>query len=60
MSRKTGGPNLITWLIAVALGVLGILMRMRLVELPWLGVDPFWFVAAGFVLLAAAKFLKGL
>jgi hypothetical protein len=60
MAKRTNGPRLITWLAAVALGALGLLMRLRLVEMPWLGVDPFWLVAAAFVLLAAASFIKGL
>jgi len=60
MAKGSAGPSFLTWVIAVVVGVLGILLRMNVVQLPWLGIDPFWFVASGFLLLAAAKFLKGL
>jgi hypothetical protein len=60
MARNTSGATFITWLIAVALGVFGVLLRLHVIQLPWLAIDPFWFVTAGFGLLAAARFIKGL
>jgi hypothetical protein len=51
-------PKFITWLIAVILGVLGIIAF--LVTIPVLSGFAFWLVAAGFVLLALATLLKGL
>ncbi len=60
VARRTSGPLLVTWVAAVFLGGLGLLLRLQLVSVPWLGIDPFWFVTAGFVLLAAARFIKRL
>lgn len=56
---KLNAPKNITWWIAVVLGVLGILGT--LITLPIItGTLAFWFVAAGFVLLALGTYLKGL
>jgi len=55
---KLSAPKTITWLIAVVLGVLGILGTF--VTIPFVSTYAFWFVAVGFVLLALATFLKGL
>jgi hypothetical protein len=51
-------PKFITWLIAVILGVLGIIAT--LVTIPVLSGFAFWLLAAGFVLLVLATMLKGL
>jgi hypothetical protein len=51
-------PKFITWLIAVIIGVLGILAY--LITIPVLSGFAFWLVAIGFVLLALANLLKGL
>jgi hypothetical protein len=48
-----------TWLIAIVLGVLGILARTGS-GIPSLGIEAFWLVTAGFVLLAIAPVAKGL
>lgn len=55
---KLSAPKTITWWIAVILGVLGILGT--LVTIPFVSTYAFWFVTAGFVLLALASLLKGL
>lgn len=51
-------PKVITWWIAVILGVVGIIAS--LVTIPVLSAIAFWLVVAGFVLLALGTALKGL
>jgi hypothetical protein len=53
-------PAKASWLIAVILGVLGILVRTDALRLPGLGIDVFWLVVAGFALLVIAPLAKGL
>jgi hypothetical protein len=57
MIRPTA-PKVITWWIAVGLGVLGILGYTRTIA----GLSPyaFWLVTAGLVLLVLATLLKDL
>jgi hypothetical protein len=55
---KLSKPKVITWWIAVILGVLGILAT--LLPIPVLAAYAFWMVAAGFALLALGTALKGL
>jgi len=56
---KLSAPKQITWIIAVILGVLGVIGG--LVEtLPILGEYGGWLVFAGFALLALATLLDGL
>jgi hypothetical protein len=52
-------PKNVTWLIAVVLGVLGIVGEFAH-DIPVVSPNHFWFVAAGFVILALATKLKGL
>ena len=52
-------PSTASWLIAVILGALGILMHIGAVHLR-IGVEPFWLVGAGFLLLAIASLVRGL
>jgi len=51
-------PKNSTWVIAVILGVLGIIGQ--LVAIPVVSAYAFWFVAVGFVLLALGTYFKGL
>ncbi len=51
-------PKNTTWIVAVILGVLGIVGKF--VTLPVISGYAFWFVVAGFVLLALATYLKDL
>lgn len=51
-------PKIVTWWLAVILGVLGIISQF--VAIPGLSDWSFWLVAAGFVLLVLATFLKDL
>jgi len=55
---KLSAPKQVTWLIAVIAGVLGILGTF--IDLPFVSDYTFFLVAAGFVLLALATFLKDL
>ena len=55
---KLSAPKLITWCIAVALGVLGILGTLTSIQ--FVSANAFWFVAVAFVLLAIATVTKDL
>jgi hypothetical protein len=55
---KLSKPKVVTWWIAVAFGVLGILGA--LVTIPFVSTYAIWFIAIGFVLLALATYLKNL
>ena len=55
---KLSPPKVITWWIAVILGVLGILGTLT--DIPIASEYSFLFVAVAFVLLALATLLKGL
>jgi hypothetical protein len=55
---KLSAPKMVVWLIAVILGVLGILGTF--IAIPVVSANAFWFVAVGFILLALATMLKGL
>ena len=56
---KLTPPSVAAWLIAVILGGLGILMHIGALHLR-IGVEPFWLVGAGFILLAIASLVRGL
>ena len=55
---KLSAPKVITWWIAVIIGVLGILGQLTTIE--FVSANAFWFVAIGFVLLVFATLLKEL
>ena len=55
---KLSPPKVITWWIAVIVGVIGILAS--LVTIPVLSGFAFWLVVIGFVLLALATAIDGL
>ena len=55
---KLSAPQKTTWLVALIVGVVGILAR--LVAIPVLSGMAFWLVAVAFVLLVLATYLKGL
>ena len=57
---RLNAPSAAIWIVAVLLGGLGILLRLRVVSLPGLGVDSFWLVTAGFALLVVATALRRL
>lgn len=55
---KLSAPKKVTWIVAVVVGVIGILGMFT--KLPVVGDFSDWFVVAAFVLLALATYLKGL
>jgi len=55
---KLSAPKVITWWVAVILGVLGLLGQMAIV--PALGANAFWFVTAGLVVMALGTLIKDL
>jgi hypothetical protein len=55
---KLTPPTVVAWVIAVILGVLGILGHFT--KIPFVTVNDFWFVAVAFVLLAVATYFEDL
>ena len=55
---KLSAPQVITWWIALIVGVIGIIAY--LVTIPVLTGIAFWLVAIAFVLLLVATLIKGL
>ena len=53
-------PAVATWVIALVVGVLGIAAHERILRIPGLGVDPFWLVTIGYVLLLVASLVRRL
>ena len=54
---KLSAPKQITWIIAVILGVLGLLGSFDMLGM---GAFAFWLVFLGFALLAVATLIEGL
>ncbi len=55
---RTNAPKSIVWLIAVIIGVLGILGA--LISIPVVSANAFWLVTVGFVILTLSTVIKGL
>jgi hypothetical protein len=55
---KLTPPKMLTFWIAVILGVLGFIGK--LVAVPFVSANSFWFLFVGFVLLVLGLFVKGL
>ena len=55
---KLSAPKNTTWLIALVIGLLGILGYF--VSIPFVSDNAFWFEAVAFVLLALATYLNDL
>ncbi len=55
---KLSAPTQAVWIIAVVLGVVGILAHV--VPIPQLAAYAFWMVSLGFILLTMGTMLKGL
>ena len=55
-------PQLITWVIGVIVGLLGIFIHIDVMSVPALEdlVRPFWLVSAGFVILAVSSLFRRL
>jgi len=58
MSVKLSAPKVITWVIAVIIGVVGIVAHLVTIQV--LSGYAFWLVAVAFVLLAIATLFKGI
>ena len=56
---RLNAPSRAVWLIALIVGGFGILLRLGVLSLR-LGIDSFWLVAAGFVLLLVATAMRGI
>ena len=52
-------PSTAAWVVALIVGGLGILIHIGAVHVR-LGVDAFWLVAGGFLLLLVANLFRGL
>jgi heme/copper-type cytochrome/quinol oxidase subunit 1 len=55
---RLNAPKQIVWLIALILGVLGIISA--LITVPFLSTISFWLVVIGWLLLILATYLKGM
>lgn len=55
---KLSAPKQITWIVAVVLGILGLLGA--LITIPFLSTFAFWFVFVALVLMLVATFIEGL
>jgi len=53
-------PATVTWIIALVVGVLGILAQQGIFRIPGLGIQPFYLLAIGYVLLLVAPLVKGI
>lgn len=59
MAMRLSAPTMVAWVIALIVGLTGILMHVRAINLQ-IGVEDFWLVAASLILLLAANLFKGL
>lgn len=59
MATRLSAPTMAVWLISLVVGVTGILIHIRAINLR-LGVEDFWLVAGSLILLLVANLLKGL
>ncbi|HLD94478.1 MAG TPA: hypothetical protein VI703_09800 [Anaerolineales bacterium] len=57
MKLRLSAPTETVWIIAVAAGVLGLLVYFDVLSL---GINAFFLVAAGFVILAVATAMKSI
>jgi hypothetical protein len=53
-------PAVATWVIALVVGVLGIAAHAGIFRIPGLGIDPFWLVTIGYVLLLVGSLIRGM
>ncbi|QJB57778.1 hypothetical protein [Pseudodesulfovibrio sp. zrk46] len=55
-------PQLLTWMLGVIVGLLGIFIHLDVMSVPALEelVQPFWLVSSGFVVLAVSSLFKRL
>lgn len=55
---RLNAPNKLTWIISLILGLLSLLSYF--VAIPFVTVNLYWFMGAGWLLLILATYLKGL
>lgn len=55
---KLRTPSFALWLLALVCGVAGLLMRFNVLHVSGLGIDSFWFVTAGFLMLVIGPLLR--
>jgi hypothetical protein len=53
-------PTVAVWAVALVFGLLGILIKMSVLRLPNLGIEAFWLLGIGFLLLLIAPLVKGM
>jgi hypothetical protein len=53
-------PSTAVWTIALVFGLLGFLVKFHVLRLPNLGIESFWLVGIGFLLLLVAPVFKGM
>lgn len=55
-------PQIITWVVGVLFGLLGILIQVDVMSVPALEnlIRPFWLVSTGFVILAVSNIFRRL
>jgi hypothetical protein len=57
--NRLSAPTMAAWVIAVGLGVVGVLLHTHTIHLR-LGVEDFWLVTAAFAILTVATVMRGL
>ena len=58
MNLKLSAPSQIVWIIALILGVVGILATLAVI--PPISAFAFWLVAAGWALMLIATMMRGM
>ena len=53
-------PTVAVWTVALVLGLLGFLLKFNVLRLPNLGIEAFWLLGIGFLLLLIAPLVKGM
>ena len=53
-------PTVAVWTVALVFGLLGFLLKFNVLRLPSLGIEAFWLVGIGFLLLLFAPLVKGM
>jgi hypothetical protein len=59
MATRLSAPTMGVWLIALIVGLAGILIHVRAIHVQT-GVEDFWLVAGSLILLLVANLLRGL
>lgn len=53
-------PSMAVWTVALIFGLLGFLLKFNVFRMPGLGIESFWLVGIGFILLLLAPLVKGM